>query len=201
MVTADKLMVALIRGRTSAVPDEVDANVARARSRERILLVQRTLARPGDASSPPDGCHDRRAHDTDDYPNFRDHRDPRCVRSSRNAHHDRRGITAQGVVMHLERNDAMSRLLDRHPSNPSTCLGAPARARLSGATNSWSQHATRLPSKNGASRWVDSCQRSTQNLGSPSFARAPGSTYPISPPICRFACSPPHVERRTPTTF
>ncbi|HEY5201433.1 MAG TPA: hypothetical protein VIJ31_11045 [Acidothermaceae bacterium] len=45
MVTADKLMVALIRGRTRSVPDEVDANVARARSRERILLVQRTLAR------------------------------------------------------------------------------------------------------------------------------------------------------------
>lgn len=45
MVTADKLMVALIRGRASALPDEADANVARARSRERILLVQRTLAR------------------------------------------------------------------------------------------------------------------------------------------------------------
>ena len=45
MVTADKLMVALIRGRTRSVLDEVDANVARARSRERILLVQRTLAR------------------------------------------------------------------------------------------------------------------------------------------------------------
>lgn len=45
MVTADKLMVALIRGRARAMPDEVDANVARARSRERILLVQRTLAR------------------------------------------------------------------------------------------------------------------------------------------------------------
>jgi hypothetical protein len=45
MVTADKLMVALTRGRTRAVPDEVDANVARARSRERILLVHRTLAR------------------------------------------------------------------------------------------------------------------------------------------------------------
>lgn len=45
MVTADKLMVALIRGRTHALPDEVDTNVARARSRERILLVQRTLAR------------------------------------------------------------------------------------------------------------------------------------------------------------
>jgi hypothetical protein len=45
MVTADKLMVALIRGRAHSVPDEVDATVARARSRERILLVQRTLAR------------------------------------------------------------------------------------------------------------------------------------------------------------
>lgn len=45
MVTADKLMVALIRGRTRPVPDEVDANLARARSRDRILLVQRTLAR------------------------------------------------------------------------------------------------------------------------------------------------------------
>jgi len=45
MVTADKLMVALIRGRTRSVPDEVDTNAARARSRERILLVQRTLAR------------------------------------------------------------------------------------------------------------------------------------------------------------
>ena len=45
MVTADKLMVALIRGRASSVPVEVDANVARARSRDRILLVQRTLAR------------------------------------------------------------------------------------------------------------------------------------------------------------
>jgi hypothetical protein len=45
MVTADKLMVALIRGRSSAVPDEADANVSRARSRERILLVHRTLAR------------------------------------------------------------------------------------------------------------------------------------------------------------
>jgi len=45
MVTADKLMVALVRGRARSVPDEVDANVARARSRERILLVQRTLAR------------------------------------------------------------------------------------------------------------------------------------------------------------
>jgi hypothetical protein len=44
MVTADKLMVALIRGR-SRVPDDVDANLARARSRDRILLVQRTLAR------------------------------------------------------------------------------------------------------------------------------------------------------------
>jgi hypothetical protein len=45
MVTADKLMVALIRGRTRSVPDEVDASVDRARSRERILLVHRTLAR------------------------------------------------------------------------------------------------------------------------------------------------------------
>lgn len=45
MVTADKLMVALILGRTRSVPDEVDTSVARARSRERILLVQRTLAR------------------------------------------------------------------------------------------------------------------------------------------------------------
>jgi hypothetical protein len=45
MVTADKLMVALIRGRSRAVPDEADASVARARSRDRILLVQRTLAR------------------------------------------------------------------------------------------------------------------------------------------------------------
>jgi hypothetical protein len=45
MVTADKLMVALIRGRSRAVPDEVDTNLARARSRERILLVHRTLAR------------------------------------------------------------------------------------------------------------------------------------------------------------
>jgi hypothetical protein len=45
MMTADKLMVALILGRSRAVPDEVDANVSRARSRERILLVHRTLAR------------------------------------------------------------------------------------------------------------------------------------------------------------
>jgi hypothetical protein len=45
MVTADKLMVALIRGRSSAVPDQVGADVNRARSRERILLVHRTLAR------------------------------------------------------------------------------------------------------------------------------------------------------------
>jgi hypothetical protein len=45
MVTADKLMVALIRGRSSVVPDQVDADVNRARSRERILLVHRTLAR------------------------------------------------------------------------------------------------------------------------------------------------------------
>ena len=45
MVTADKLMVALIRGRSSAAPDQVDPNIARARSRERILLVHRTLAR------------------------------------------------------------------------------------------------------------------------------------------------------------
>jgi hypothetical protein len=45
MVTADKLMVALIRGRSRPVPDDADANVARARSRERILLVHRTLAR------------------------------------------------------------------------------------------------------------------------------------------------------------
>jgi hypothetical protein len=45
MVTADKLMVALIRGRTRSVPDEGDASVDRARSRERILLVHRTLAR------------------------------------------------------------------------------------------------------------------------------------------------------------
>jgi hypothetical protein len=45
MVTADKLMVALIRGRSRTLPDEVDANVSRARSRERVLLVHRTLAR------------------------------------------------------------------------------------------------------------------------------------------------------------
>jgi hypothetical protein len=45
MLTADKLMVALIVGRGRAVPDESDANVSRARSRERILLVHRTLAR------------------------------------------------------------------------------------------------------------------------------------------------------------
>ncbi len=45
MLTADKLMVALIGDRSRAVPDEADANVARARSRERILLVHRTLAR------------------------------------------------------------------------------------------------------------------------------------------------------------
>jgi hypothetical protein len=53
MLTADKLMVALIVGRRRAVPDpvpdrvhgEADATIARARSRERILLVHRTLAR------------------------------------------------------------------------------------------------------------------------------------------------------------
>jgi flagellar biosynthesis/type III secretory pathway ATPase len=45
MLTADKLMVALIGGRGRAVPDETDANAARARSRERIVLVHRTLAR------------------------------------------------------------------------------------------------------------------------------------------------------------
>lgn len=45
MVTADKLMVALIRGRSGAAPDQVDLNIARARSRDRILLVHRTLAR------------------------------------------------------------------------------------------------------------------------------------------------------------
>ena len=49
MLTADKLMVALIVGRRRAVPDpvphEADASVARARSRDRILLVHRTLAR------------------------------------------------------------------------------------------------------------------------------------------------------------
>jgi hypothetical protein len=45
MVTADKLMVALIRGHSRSTPDEVDPRVARARSRDRILLVQRTLAR------------------------------------------------------------------------------------------------------------------------------------------------------------
>jgi len=45
MLTADKLMVALTGGRARAVPDEADANVNRARSRERILLVHRTLAR------------------------------------------------------------------------------------------------------------------------------------------------------------
>ncbi len=45
MVTADKLMVALIRGRIGALPDSLAAGVDRARSRERILLVHRTLAR------------------------------------------------------------------------------------------------------------------------------------------------------------
>lgn len=60
MLTADKLMVALIghRSRTAqtktahdtttqdtTAPDDSDATVARARSRERILLVHRTLAR------------------------------------------------------------------------------------------------------------------------------------------------------------
>ena len=45
MVTADKLMVALIRGRSRTVPGEVEANIDRARSRERIVLVHRTLAR------------------------------------------------------------------------------------------------------------------------------------------------------------
>jgi hypothetical protein len=49
MVTADKLMVALIGKRPpappNAVPDDADVNVARARSRDRILLVHRTLAR------------------------------------------------------------------------------------------------------------------------------------------------------------
>ncbi|HEY3924194.1 MAG TPA: hypothetical protein VGL75_06490 [Acidothermaceae bacterium] len=45
VVTADKLMVALIRGRSRSVPDKVDASVARARSRDRIVLVHRTLAR------------------------------------------------------------------------------------------------------------------------------------------------------------
>jgi hypothetical protein len=45
MVTADKLMVALIRGRSRGVLDDADTNVSRARSRERILLVHRTLAR------------------------------------------------------------------------------------------------------------------------------------------------------------
>ena len=48
VVTADKLMVALIGHRSRpgrTVPDDADATVARARSRERILLVHRTLAR------------------------------------------------------------------------------------------------------------------------------------------------------------
>jgi hypothetical protein len=45
MLTADKLMVALIGRRDRAVPDEADATISRARSRERILLVHRTLAR------------------------------------------------------------------------------------------------------------------------------------------------------------
>jgi flagellar biosynthesis/type III secretory pathway ATPase len=45
MLTADKLMVALMGKRGRAVPDAVDPNLARARSRERILLVHRTLAR------------------------------------------------------------------------------------------------------------------------------------------------------------
>jgi hypothetical protein len=45
MLTANKLMVALVGPHSRAVPDDADANVARARSRERILLVHRTLAR------------------------------------------------------------------------------------------------------------------------------------------------------------
>jgi hypothetical protein len=45
MLTADKLMGALVGGRGRAAPDNADANVSRARSRERILLVHRTLAR------------------------------------------------------------------------------------------------------------------------------------------------------------
>ena len=45
MLTADRLMVALIVGQGRAVPDDTDATVSRARSRERILLVHRTLAR------------------------------------------------------------------------------------------------------------------------------------------------------------
>jgi hypothetical protein len=45
MLTASKLMVALVGPHSRAVPDAADPNVARARSRERILLVHRTLAR------------------------------------------------------------------------------------------------------------------------------------------------------------
>lgn len=45
MLTADRLMVVLISGRGRVVPDDADAKAARARSRERILLVHRTLAR------------------------------------------------------------------------------------------------------------------------------------------------------------
>lgn len=53
MLTADKLMGALVGHRDSqrravlgaALPDNADAKVTRARSRERILLVHRTLAR------------------------------------------------------------------------------------------------------------------------------------------------------------
>jgi hypothetical protein len=45
MVTADKLMVALAGKRGRAAPDDADATAARARSRERIVLVHRTLAR------------------------------------------------------------------------------------------------------------------------------------------------------------
>jgi hypothetical protein len=49
MLTANKLMVALVGSRSRAVPDTVpddaEAHFARARSRERIVLVHRTLAR------------------------------------------------------------------------------------------------------------------------------------------------------------
>ncbi len=55
MLTADKLMVALTRKHRAATPGaepgvaasagSVDADLTRARSRERILLVHRTLAR------------------------------------------------------------------------------------------------------------------------------------------------------------